>query len=108
MTTDPSLPVAHNPPADPTKSSTLSVASNRPLPAKANQLPLSHEPTSKTTGLKIPASRMQLDSEAPQPTGIGSEQGFDPNNQMSITAVGNEEYVVANHLSDRQPITGAK
>ncbi|PLW11218.1 hypothetical protein PCANC_21247 [Puccinia coronata f. sp. avenae] len=114
MTTDPSLPVAHNPPADPTKSSTLSVASNRPLPAKANQLPLSHEPTSKTTGLKIPASRMQLDSEAPQPTGIGSEQGFeanfdltqDPNNQMSITAVGNEENVVANHPSDRQPMTG--
>ncbi|PLW27314.1 hypothetical protein PCASD_20683 [Puccinia coronata f. sp. avenae] len=114
MTTDPSLPVAHNPPADPTKSSTLSVASNRPFPAKANQLPLSHEPTSKTTDLKSPASRMQLDSEAPQPTGIGSEQGFeanfdltqDPTNQMSITAVGNEENVVANHPSDRQPMTG--
>jgi hypothetical protein len=30
----------------------------------------------------------------------------DPTNQMSITAVDNEEYVVANHLSDRQPITG--
>ncbi|PLW17425.1 hypothetical protein PCANC_00894 [Puccinia coronata f. sp. avenae] len=124
MTTDPSLSVAHNPPTDPTKSSTLSVTSN-PFPAKANHLPLSHEPTSEAADLNSPASRTRLDSEAPQPTRIGSEQGSDsvagspepvaetnfdltqdPTNQMSTTAVGDEESVVANHPLDRQTITG--
>jgi hypothetical protein len=73
MTTDPSLPVVHNPPTDPPKSTTSSVTSN-PIPTKANHLPLLLDPTSKVSDLNSPAARMRLDSDTPQPTRIGSEQ----------------------------------
>jgi len=124
MTTDRSLPVVHNPSADPPKSSTSSATSNL-IPPMANHFPPPHEPTPKATDLNSPASRMRLESETPQPTRIGSEQSSDsvagspepvaetnfdltqdPNNQASTTAVDDETSVVTNHPLDQQTITG--
>ncbi|OAV90613.1 CMGC/DYRK/PRP4 protein kinase, variant [Puccinia triticina 1-1 BBBD Race 1] len=124
MTTDPSLPVVHNPPADHPKSSIPSATSN-PNPPKANHLPLLLDPISKVTNLNSPAARMRLDSDTPQPTRIGSEQGSDsvagspepvaeanfdltqdPNNQVSATTADGDESAVSNHPLDQQTITG--
>lgn len=123
ITTDHSMPVSvtsdsadpHLPPS--------SVASIT-LPSKLSQ-PLRLDFNSRVSDLNSPAGRMRLESETPQPTRGGSEQGSDsvpgspepvpetnfdltqdPSNQVSSMAVDDEESIAEKHPLDQQDITG--